>query len=210
MGGVDQGDAEVGDRLGCAVVLEVGGDQDVGPERRRRLGELAPGAAADRDPPDQAGRVAGRPDPPAGGRQRLRDRSREVAQGRRRGSAPIRPSPRSLAGSSGRTSLSPSASASASLTPGRATSALVCATYSATPLRDQPMHDPALRGRRGHRVGAAEEQRMVGDQQLRTLAIASSATASTGSTAKWTRLTSAAGSPQTRPTESHDSAQAGS
>ena len=66
----------------------------------------------------------------------------------------------------GRTSRSPSASASASLTPPAARSALVWAATWAIPARISRWTRPALGCGRGDRLDRAEQQRVVGDEQV--------------------------------------------
>ena len=111
------------------------------PRRRRRpCGRSASGSPAARTPAAVAGsRPGGEPGQLGQGHRlgQLADPAdaAAVAGGRAAGRA----------GTSGR-GVSPSRAASASETPGLATSALVCATYSATPAADQPVDDAALVG----------------------------------------------------------------
>ena len=127
---VDQGGCTgAGQVLGCRMVPEVGGDVGVDAGRDDLLQVRVTGAAAQRDRPDETVRVTGRPDAPGGCRQGGIDPVGEGAQGfgcreRADPADPVRPSG---FGDSGPVTVTPSAAASASETPGSAESALVWA-----------------------------------------------------------------------------------
>jgi len=76
------------------MVPQVGREQDVGIGRRRLAGQVRAGAATHRDPAHRAGRVASRPYPPGGARQRRGRRGGELRRVIGSDSSPTRPRPR--------------------------------------------------------------------------------------------------------------------
>src|SRR3954451_7602691 len=119
-------------------------------------------------------------------------------------------SARSSSSTTTRGSWTPTASARDSLTPYAGTSAFVCAENSATPFRTNlctalPFGEVAATEWTGE-----SSRGWCTTTRSAPHSTASSTTAGAGSTANITRLTSWSGSPHTRPTASHCSAQDGS